>query len=82
MSERSTPEQTPATAEKHLPHFHTPADLTAISRWLSGTEHYFIQAFVDSGDLIGSGQALSEAQMQALLDAVKPCIPNAQLRGI
>ena len=30
MSERSTPEQTPATAEKHLPHIHTPADLRAL----------------------------------------------------
>ena len=62
--------------------YHPPADLAAIGQWLRGTRHYYIQAFVDSGDLIGSGQALSEAQMQALLDAVKPCIPNAQLRGI
>lgn len=62
--------------------FHTPEDLAAISRWLSGTQHYYIQAFVDSGDLIGSGQALSEQDMHALLDAVKPHIPNAQLRGI
>ena len=30
MSERSTPEQTPATAEKRLPHIHTPADLRAL----------------------------------------------------
>ena len=62
--------------------FHTPEDLDAIGRWLSGTKHYYIQAFVDSGDLIGSGQALSEQDMHALLDAVKPHIPNAQLRGI
>lgn len=62
--------------------FHAPEDLAAIGRWLSGTRHYFIQAFVDSGDLIGSGQALTEQEMYALLDAVKPHIPNAQLRGI
>ena len=30
MSERSTPRQTPATAEKRLPHIHTPADLRAL----------------------------------------------------
>ena len=62
--------------------FHTPEDLTAIGQWLSGTQHYFIQAFVDSGDLIGSGQAMAEQELHALLDAVKPHIPNAQLRGI
>ena len=62
--------------------FHTPEDLTAIGQWLSGTQHYFIQAFVDSGDLIGSGQAMTEQELHALLDTVKPHIPNAQLRGI
>lgn len=62
--------------------FHTPEDLTAIGQWLRGAPHYFIQAFVDSGDLIGSGQALTESEMLALLDAVKPYIPQAKLRGI
>lgn len=62
--------------------FHTPEDLAAIGQWLTGTKHYFIQAFVDSGDLIGSGQAMTEQELHALLDAVKPHIPNAQLRGI
>ena len=62
--------------------FHTPEDLAAIGRWLRGTDRYFIQQFVDSGDLIGSGTALTEAELQALLDAVRPDIPNAQLRGV
>lgn len=62
--------------------FHTPEDLAAIGQWLTGTKHYFIQAFVDSGDLIGSGQAMTEQELHALLDAVRPHIPNAQLRGI
>ena len=62
--------------------FHSPAEMEAIGQWLSGTKQYFIQAFVDSGDLIGGGQALTEQEMHAMLDAVKPHIPNAQLRGI
>ena len=62
--------------------YHTPDDLAEIGKWLSGTSHYFIQQFVDSGDLIGEGQALSGEEMQALLEAVKPYIPSAQLRGI
>ena len=62
--------------------YHTPEDLAAIGRWLSGTERYFIQQFVDSGDLLGEGQALSPVEMQSLLQAVIPYIPNAALRGI
>ena len=61
---------------------HTPQDMTEIGQWLAGTKKYFIQQFVDSGDLIGEGQALSPREMQALLEAVKPYIPSAELRGI
>ena len=61
---------------------HTPEDLVQIGQWLQGTEKYYIQQFVNSGDLIGSGTALTPEEMTALLEAVKPYIPNAQLRGI
>lgn len=63
------------------PH-HTRSDMTEIGQWLAGTKKYFIQQFVDSGDLIEGGQALSNEEMQALLQAVQPYIPSAQLRGI
>lgn len=62
--------------------WHTPDDLAKIGQWISGAKRYFIQAFVDSGDLIGSGEALNETEMQALLHAVTPYIPNAQIRGV
>ena len=62
--------------------FHTREDMTAIGGWLAGTKKYFIQQFVDSGDLIGQGQALSHEEMQSLLQAVQPYIPSAELRGI
>ena len=62
--------------------YHTREDMTEIGKWLAGTKKYFIQQFVDSGDLIGEGQALSPEEMQALLEAVKPYIPSAELRGI
>lgn len=62
--------------------WHTPEDLTAIGRWITGAKRYFIQAFADSGDLIGTGDALTEPQLQTLLQAVKPFIPDAQLRGV
>jgi len=61
---------------------HTPEDLAAIGRWLAGTKRYYLQAFADSGDLIDSGIALSEPELQDLLQAVKPFIPNTRLRGV
>ena len=61
---------------------HTVADFAAIGRWIAGAKRYFIQAFVDSGDLIGAGKPLTEPQLQDLLQAVKPFIPDSQLRGV
>ncbi|MBQ9968737.1 MAG: anaerobic ribonucleoside-triphosphate reductase activating protein [Oscillospiraceae bacterium] len=63
--------------------FHTPGDLTAIGQWLQGAKRYFIQNFVDSGDLLSSGcEALTEPEMKELLDAVQEYIPSAKLRGL
>lgn len=62
--------------------YHTRSDLAAIGQWLSGTKRYFIQQFVDSGDLLGEGQPLTPEELQALLQAVQPYIPTAALRGV
>jgi len=62
--------------------FHTPEDLDRIGRWLAGAKQYYIQQFVDSGDLVGEASALSSEEMQALLEAVLPHIPNAKVRGL
>ncbi len=62
--------------------YHTPEDLTAIGHWIRGARRYFIQAFVDSGDLIGTGEAMTNEELQSLLHAVTPIIPNTQLRGV
>ena len=62
---------------------HTPGDLSQIGRWLQGASRYYIQPFVDSGDLVGSGMyPLSPAELEALRRAVLPYIPSAKIRGI
>ncbi len=61
---------------------HTPEDLQAIGQWIRGARAYFIQNFVDSGDLVGQARGLTPEEMNALLEAVRPCIPHAQLRGV
>ena len=62
---------------------HREADMEAIGTWLAGPEPYYLQAFRDTGDLVGQGiTALSESKIRALHRAVLPWIPGAELRGI
>ena len=74
------PHEFRTTAVKPL---HTPEDFDAIGRWLAGTERYFIQSFADSGDILGEGMsAFGREELEALLAAVRPWIPGAELRGV
>lgn len=64
---------------------HEASDFAAIGRWIAGTERYFIQGYVDSGDILGGGErfhAASSEKAKACLEAVRPFIPGAQLRGV
>lgn len=50
---------------------------------ICGAERYFLQKFIDSGDLVGSGMsAVSDAEMRTFLDIVSPYVKNAALRGV
>ena len=62
---------------------HTEADFHAIGRWIGDVPAYFIQRFVDSGQLLGSGfDAFSPEEMERLLTTVREYTPSAQLRGV
>ena len=64
-------------------HYHSKESFEEIGKWLAGTEKYFLQNFVDSGDLIGKNtRGCSEEEMKEFLEVVKKHIPNAKLRGI
>ena len=61
---------------------HTEADFDAIGEWIGDVPAYFIQRFVDSGQLLGSGcDAFSPEEMEHLLTTVRTHVPSAQLRG-
>lgn len=63
--------------------FHTADDIRAIGRWVQGAPRYFLQNFVDSGNLVGHGcHGLSPLEMQALADAAAPFFGRVSLRGI
>ena len=56
---------------------------TTVVNELQGEERYFLQLFVDSGALIGTGLSpASEGKMREYLSIVQKYIPTAKLRGI
>ena len=62
---------------------HTEADFDAIGRWIGDVPAYYIQRFVDSGQLLGSGfDAFTPEEMERLLTTVRKHVPSAQLRGV
>ena len=63
--------------------FHTAEDFAEIAEWLGDVPAYYLQQFVNSGDLIDGGvRGYDAAEMKALLEEVKKYIPNARLRGV
>jgi pyruvate formate lyase activating enzyme len=63
--------------------FHDEKALEAMGKWLSGTKNYYLQNFVDSGDLIGSEvSGFTKEEMEALHKCVLPHIPTTRIRGI
>lgn len=62
---------------------HSKEDFRAIGEWLSGCEKYFLQQFVDSGDVICDGMsAYSAEEMSEIKDVVAEYIPSVELRGV
>ena len=61
---------------------HRTEDLEEIGKWLAGEEKYFLQGFVDSGNLLGEGfEAFSSEEMQEFLRVIRKYVPTVKLRG-
>ena len=61
---------------------HTQQDIAKIGEMIAGAEKYFLQGFIDSGDLIAEGfSGYDENEMKNLLKTAKKYIPSAELRG-
>ncbi|MCR4606942.1 MAG: anaerobic ribonucleoside-triphosphate reductase activating protein [Oscillospiraceae bacterium] len=76
---------------------HTPEDFEAIGQWLAGAEAplkgsdpartaddpFFLQGFVDSGDILQPGlTAYSKDEMEELCNIVKKYLPKVEVRGL
>lgn len=63
--------------------FHTEEDIYRIKEWLSPDSPYYLQQFVDSGDIIQSGlHAPEEETMKRWAEILREKIPGTSLRGI
>lgn len=62
---------------------HEIEDFKEIAKWLEGCEKYFLQQFVDSGDIISEGMsAYSKEEMEEIKNIVSATIPCVELRGV
>ena len=62
---------------------HKAEDFARIAGQVEGADNYFLQGFVDSGDLL-NGEGLSEMprkELEMALDNAKRIIPQAKIRG-
>jgi len=63
--------------------FHTIDDFKDIAEWIGNPQNYFLQQFVNSGDLVDdSVHGYDNNEMQQLIKQVNQYIPNAKLRGV
>jgi len=61
---------------------HTEEDFVKISNWLEGAEQFFLQGFIDSGDVILDGlNGYDKNELTNLLNVMKVKIPSAKIRG-
>ncbi len=76
----SVPYEFRTTVVKEL---HTKDDILKISEEISGAAKWYLQQFVDSGNLIGSGfSAYSPSELEDFAFAARENIPETSVRGI
>ena len=62
---------------------HEPSDFEAIGKWLAGAQRYFLQGFVDSGDILCPGlHTASKEKMEQCRAVAAQYLPNTQIRGL
>ena len=63
--------------------FHTVDDVAAAAAWIRGARRYFLQNFVDSGNLLDPGcTGVSPEEMRAMAEAARASVPDVALRGV
>ena len=79
LMKSDTPYEFRTTVVREL---HDEGDMVRIGEWLSGAKNYFLQSFLDSGELISDGlHGYDKKGMEHLLKLLKVKIPSAKIRG-
>lgn len=78
--------------EDHVPYefrttvvseYHEATDFEEIGKWIKGAKKYFLQGFVDSGNLIQEGlHGCSKEEMEKYRQVVLKYIPTTEIRGM
>lgn len=62
---------------------HDTQDIVKISEWLKGAKRYFLQSYVDSGDILCEGFSAYDAnEMLKILEKSREILPCTVLRGV
>lgn len=63
--------------------FHTEEDIEKISEWIKGAKNYFLQDFVDSGNLISGGfSSVGKEKLLKMQERAKKMLPSTFIRGV
>ena len=63
--------------------FHTVGSIEKAAEWIKGAKRYFLQAFKDSGNLIGGNMSgVSKEEMELMKTAAEKYVSEVALRGI
>lgn len=62
---------------------HDHSDFYEIGNWIKGAKRYFLQNFIDSGDLLSDGmQAYTKEQLESFALVLQGFVPNVVVRGV
>ena len=63
--------------------YHEIEDIKKISEWIAPAKKYFLQNFIDSGDIIKNNlSAHNRETLEFMRSAAQDMIPQTQIRGI
>ena len=63
--------------------FHSEDDLLKLASWIKGAKRYYLQTFVNSEQVLQDGlHPYATEEMMALVELIKPIIPEVEVRGI
>lgn len=63
--------------------FHEPQDIERLAQWITGAKRYFLQGFVDSGNLIGQGlEAVDKNILIIMKEKAGKYLNSVQIRGV